>query len=260
MRLTITGSADGAGIPVQGCGCTLCRQARAVRHLRRRPTCLSVQDGGEHLLIEAGLADLGRGDWSDAPTAVLLSSWEPPNWTGLVRMHLGKGPALPVFGPQRDASDCWLVRHPGRLQIDARLTPDHETVVGRFRVHPFRISDSSTELGYGISCGEQRLAYIPLSDNMTGKQVASIQQWRPQAVVLGCPSQGRPEQRLEAAARLHRELDQPALLLVGIDHHLDQWLSQYAGPLPDGMRATRDDQRVDMAYLNEYRRLGELAS
>jgi len=100
MQLILTGSADAAGIPVPGCVCTLCRQARAVRHLRRRPTGLVLQDGTERLLTEAGAADLGRSDWLEPPHAVLLSSWEPPHWAGLVRLHLGKGAGLPVFGPQ----------------------------------------------------------------------------------------------------------------------------------------------------------------
>lgn len=256
MRLTITGSADAAGIPVQGCGCTLCRQARAVRHLRRRPGCLAVHEGGEQLLIEAGVAEPGRGDWDEAPTAVLLSSWEAPVWTGLVRLHLGKGPALPVFGP-RHRADCWLARTPGRLAVRAELTPDSETVIGRFRVRPFAVGSDAGLLGYGISCGEQRLAYLPVSDAIAAEQLALVAEWRPQTVVLGCPAQGRPDQRLEAVARLHARLGQPALLLVGIDHHLDQWLQQYAEPLPDGIRVAQDEQRLDMAYLNEYRRLGE---
>jgi phosphoribosyl 1,2-cyclic phosphate phosphodiesterase len=260
MRLTITGSADPAGIPVQGCGCTLCRQARAVRHLRRSPTCLTVREGGEQLLVEAGGRELGRGDWTDAPTAILLSSWEAPNWTGLVGMHLGKGPAVSVFGPRRSAGDCWLARHHGRLEAHAVLSPEAETLVGRFRVRPFGIGDAPELLGYGISAGEQRLAYLPSAQGITAEQARTIAEWRPQAAVVGCPTRGRPEQRLREAIGLHTALGRPALLLAGIDHYLDQWLSQHADPLPDGVRAARDGQRLEMAYLNEYRRLGELAS
>lgn len=256
MRLTIIGSADAAGIPVQGCGCTLCRQARAVRHLRRRPSCLAVHEGGEQLLIEAGPTVPAHGDWDQAPTAVLLSSWEAPSWTGLVRLHLGKGPALPVFGP-RHHTDCWLARTPGRLAVQAELTPEGEAVIGRFRVRAFAIGRDPGLLGYGISCGEQRLAYVPVADAIAAERAVAIARWRPQTVVLGCPARGRPEQRLEAVIRLHEQLGLPALLLVGIDHHLDQWLNQYAGPLPDGIRVGQDAQRLDMAYLNEYRRLGE---
>lgn len=259
MRILIAGSADPAGIPVAGCACTLCRQARAVRHLRRRPTCFTLTDGNDQLLVEAPVADLTRGDWGDAPSAILLSSWEPPNWTGLVPMHLGKGTAVPVFGPHRDGPDCWLAQRPGRLEVRPVLTADTETPVGRFRVRPFRAGASATRLALGISCGEQRLVYLPVTEAITPDQAQAIAAWHPQAVVLGAPAQGRPEQRLGAVVALHRDLGAPALLLAGIDHHLDHWLSRHAAPLPDGIRVLHDEQRLEMTYLAEYRRLGELA-
>lgn len=260
MQLNLIGSADAAGIPVPGCACTLCRQARAVRHLRRRPSCLNLQDANEQLLIEAGATDFGRSDWLEPPNAVLLSSWEPPHWAGLVRLHLGKGTALPVFGPCQSASASWLARTPGRLSVQAVLEPGKETVVGRFRIMPFAIGQHADLLAYGISCGAQRLVYIPVTGAISAAETRLIGLWRPQAVVLGCPSLGRPDERLVAVTELHAQLGHPTLLLTGIDHHLDQWLSRYAAPLPDGIRAGMDDQRLDMAYLNEYRRLGEATS
>jgi phosphoribosyl 1,2-cyclic phosphate phosphodiesterase len=260
MQLTLIGSADAAGVPVPGCACTLCRQARAVRHLRRRPTCLSLQEGNEQVLIEAGSTDFARSDWLEPPSAVLLSSWEPPHWSGMVRLHLGKGTELPVFGPRQAASAEWLRRTPGRLSIQAVLEPDRETLVGRFYVRPFTISADAGLLAYGIGCGSQRLAYIPVTESIAPEHAQQIAQWHPQAVVLGCPAQGRPDERLAHVVALYELLGHPTLLLTGIDHHLDQWLTHYAAPLPDGIRPGHDDQRLDMAYLNEYRRLGELAN
>ena len=259
MRLTLNGSGDAAGIPVHGCDCSLCRQARAVRHLRRRPTCLTLQEGNERLLIEAGNADLARNDWLESPTAVLLCSWAPPHWTGLVRLHLGRGAALPVFGPGDSASPSWLSHTPGQLTVQATLQPEHETPIGRFRVHAFALAADPELLAYGIACGEQRLAYIPATSQIDPSDAQAIAAWQPQVVVLGSPTQGRPEQRLAAVRDLHQQLDRPTLLLTGIDHHLDQWLQSHAEPLPTGVRVAQDEQRLDMAYLNEYRRLDEAA-
>lgn len=259
MNLSLLGSGDMAGIPVHGCACALCRQARAVRHLRRRPTCLDVKEGGERLLVEAGNADLARNDWLETPAAVLLCSWAPPHWTGLVRLHLGRGPALPVFGPRNDECPTWLSRTPGQLTVQPVLEPGHETTVGRFQIRPFTITTSPGLLGYGIACGEQRLSYIPAAAALTAEDADRLAAWAPQAVVLGCPTQGHAEQRIAALHRLHDQLGRPTVLLCGIDHHLDQWLQRHGDALAPGIRVARDDQRLDMAYLNEYRRLGEAA-
>lgn len=259
MRLTLTGSGDAAGTPVHGCSCALCRQARAVRHLRRRPTCLALQEGSERLLIEAGNADLARNDWLEVPNAVLLCGWAPPHWTGLVRLHLGRGTPLPVFGPRDSNCPSWLAQTPGQLTIQAVLTAGQETPIGRFQVHAFTLSADPDLLAYGISCGEQRLVYIPATVSLSADDTHRIALWEPQAVVLSCPTEGRPEQRLATVTTLHKQLERPTLLLTGIDHHLDQWLQQYAEPLPPGIRVARDDQRLDMTYLNEHRRLSETA-
>lgn len=257
MNLTLIGSGDMAGIPVHGCACALCRQARAVRHLRRRPTCLDLNESGERLLVDAGNADLARNDWTETPSAVLVCSWAPPHWTGLVRLHLGRGPALPVFGPRDSECPPWLTRTAGQLVVQPVLTPGQETVVGRFHVRPFALEGDPHLLGYGIASGEQRLAYVPATATVSEADAAPIAAWEPQAVVLGCPAAGHAEQRLTTVRRLHELLGRPTLLLTGIDHHLDQWLQRHDDMLPSGIRVARDDQRLDMTYLNEYRRLGE---
>lgn len=257
MRLTVIGSADAAGIPVHGCGCTLCRQARAVRHLRRRPTSLMLQEGDERLLIDAGDADVMRSDWREPPSAALLSGWDTPRWAGLVRLHLGRGKELPLFGPERGGCPEWLAQTPGPLSARAVLLPGQEIAIGRFQVLPFALAAAPELLGYGIRSGEQRLAYVPAAPQLSDAEAERIGEWQPQVLVLASPTDGRPADRLEAVVRLHELTGRPTLLLAGIDHHLDPWLTQHAGPLPSGIRTAQDAQRLDMTYLKEYRRLAE---
>lgn len=259
MNLTVRGSGDMAGIPVHGCACSLCRQARAVLHLRRGPTGLDLQESGERLLLEAGSADLARSDWAETPAAVLVCGWAPPHWSGLTRLHLGRGPALPLFGPRDQGCPGWLRRTPGQLAVQPVLAAGEETPIGRFQVHAFALAADPHLLAYGIASGEQRLAYLPVVDAVDDDACAAIAAWSPQVLVLGCPGAGHTEQRLAAVRELHQRLGRPCVLLVGIDHHLDQWLQRHPGALPGGVRIAHDGQRLDMTYLNEYRRLGEMA-
>lgn len=255
MRLTVLGSGDAAGIPVQGCSCSLCRQARAVRHLRRRPTSLLIQEGNERLLLQAGNAEQVRNDWQDPPSAVLLSSWQPPHWAGLIPLHLGAGPEVPVYGPAVLDHVPWLAQQHGRLVAHASLRDDQPLSLGRFQIRPFALDPEGRLLAYGIITGEQRLLFVPQLETLDTAAMAAIASWAPQAAVLDCPSTGRPNERLARVAEMHRQCGRPALLLTGIDHRMDQWLQQQAPTLPPGIRLTRDDQRLDIAYLNEHRRL-----
>ncbi len=259
VRLTINGSGDAAGIPVHGCPCTLCRQARAVRHIRRRPTSLVLQDNGDMLVIQAPTADTTRHDWDAPPTAVLLCDWTPPSWAGLIGLDLGAGPALPVLGPAAHEGEPWLTQSPGRAQARAELTDGQEVALGRFRVHPFTLDDTATTLALGVISGEQRLLYLPHTTHLPVATLERLRAWQPQVVVANCPGTGRADARLRQAVDWHERLAQPSLILTGIDHRLDQWLQNQTTSLPTGIRIGHDDERLDLAYLNEYRRLGEAA-
>lgn len=257
MHITLSGTGDAAGVPVHGCRCQLCRQARAVRHLRRRPTSLRIQEGNTQLLVEAGTRELVQQDWLESPDAVLLCSWQPEHWAGLIPLHLGAGTSIPVYGPVTQLTETWLATTAGQLTAHPSLTAGHTALVGRLQIQPFALDTTGQLLAYGIVSGEQRLAYLPSSPLLDGNDLIDLAAWQPQAIIMSCPSTGRPADRVTQIINLHQQLGRPTLLLTGIDHHLDTWLAHYAPPLPPGIRATRDDQRIDVSYLNEYRRLDE---
>lgn len=260
MHLTVLGSGDITGTPVHGCHCILCRQARAVRHLRRRPGCLQLENQGERLLINAGIADLGRRLSQDPVDAVVLTSWHPARWQGLIPVHMGKGREIGVFGPEKAEGEPWLLHQPGRLNTRAALRPDQETLIGRFRVLPFAPdmtpgAHHECRLAYGIRDGEERLVYLPAFARHDSKVIEAIRDWQADVVVAACPTSGSPSSRLAQLQRLHEQLAYPALLLIGLEHHMDLWLQSNDISLPDGIRLVADQQRLETRYLTEYARL-----
>lgn len=258
MHLIIGGSGDAAGIPVDGCHCALCRQARAVRHLRRNPTSLLVQDGADRLLILAGSPDRTRRDWQDPPQAVLLCDWQIPHWAGLIGVHLGAGPETPVLGPATDGTS-WLQSAPGRLSVRDCLRDGVPVPVGRFQVHAFALPEQAPSVALGLTCGEQRLLYLPWLDTIDKGLITRLRDWKPQAVVMDCPGSGRAEARVHHLLDWQAQLAHPAILLTGIDHHLDRWLQRHGDTLPPDVRVAHDEQRVELAYLREHRRLAQAA-
>lgn len=264
MQLTLIGSADDAGIPVHGCLCKLCRQARAVRHLRRRPRTLLLQSQGESLLVDAGTPDLDRRLMQAPVENVLLSDWRPTSWHGLLPVHLGTGTDTTVFGPLQPPLANGLAQQDGQLLLEAILQPGHEVLAGRFRILPFSLGEVSGEeqtiLAYGIRDGEQRLLYLPGLQDYDAEVVGTMAAWRPDAVVAACPGKGTPAQRLEQLGSLYATLGQVPMLITGIDHHMDTWLQAHQPPLPDGIRIAEDNLRLTTSYLAEYRRLSLMAS
>lgn len=257
MRVIVGGSGDAAGIPVHGCHCALCRQARAVRHLRRNPTSLTVQDGNDRLLILAGSPERTRRDWQEPPLAVLLCDWQAPHWAGLIGVHLGAGTEIPVLGPAGGTG--WLQSSPGRLSVRDSLRDGTTVPVGRFQIHPFALSGDTSAVALGLTCGEQRLLYLPWRPALDEDLAARLRAWRAQAVVMDCPGSGRAEARIRQLLAWHEQLAHPAILLTAIDHHLDHWLQRHGDTLPITIRVAHDDQRVELAYLREHRRLAQAA-
>lgn len=255
VRLTLCGSGDAAGVPVHGCQCTVCRQARAVRHVRRRPTCLALQEGADELVIQAPTAEATRHGWDKSATAVLLCDWTPPSWAGLIRPHLGAGAELPVLGPAAVSTPPWLTQALGRTQARAVLVDGEEVAMGRFRVHPFALDEGSTTLALGVVSGEQRLLYLPRTAHLPNRLLERMRTWQPQVVIADFPGTGAADRRLAEALSWHEQLGQPALILTGVDHQVDHWLHSQTTALPAGIRVAHDDERLDLAYLNEHRRL-----
>lgn len=58
MRLTLLGTGDARQVPVYGCDCPACRNARADAGLRRRPCSALLECAGQRWLIDSGLVDL----------------------------------------------------------------------------------------------------------------------------------------------------------------------------------------------------------
>lgn len=264
MQLTVIGSADDAGIPVHGCLCKLCRQARAVRHLRRRPRTLLLQSQGESLLVDAGTPDLDRRLMQAPVENVLLSDWRPASWHGLLPVHLGSATDTTVFGPLPSPVSHCLSQQDGQLRLAATLQPGQETLAGRFCILPFSLGETSsgeqTTLAYGIRDGEHRLLYLPGRQHYDNEIVATLAAWRADAVVAGCPLMGSPSQRLEQLGQLYAALGQIPMLITAIDHHMDSWLQARQPELPDGIRLAEDGLRLTTSYLAEYRRLSLTAS
>ena len=149
MRVSFLGTGDAGGVPLYGCDCKACEQARS-HDARRRRNCRAQVDAGETcLLIDAGLNDLTERFPPASLSAILLTHFHPDHVQGLFHLRWGKGPRIPVFAPP-DAEGCAdLYKHPGMLKF-RRLEKFTPLQIGALHVTPLPLIHSKPTFGYAI--------------------------------------------------------------------------------------------------------------
>lgn len=99
MRLTLLGTGDARQVPVYGCDCPACRNARADAGLRRRPCSALLECAGQRWLIDSGLVDLCERFPPHSLDGILQTHYHADHAQGLLHLRWGQGLVIPVHGP-----------------------------------------------------------------------------------------------------------------------------------------------------------------
>ena len=252
MRFTILGSGSAGGVPLYGCQCDACRRAALLREYRRHSTCALVETAETHLLIDAGLPDLGDRFPAGRLDAVLLTHYHMDHVQGLFRIRWGTGPKLPVLGPE-DALGCDdLFRHPGMLDFSQKTQPFETFTLGELSIIPLPLNHSRPTLGYQLEHQGARVAYLTDTCGLPPATLQWLQGNRPDLLVLDCsfaPCAETPRNHndLTRALAICDQVGANHSLLTHIDHRLDDWLLQNPGfRLPQGVGLASDMQQVEL--------------
>ncbi|MHA5867786.1 MBL fold metallo-hydrolase, partial [Pseudomonas aeruginosa] len=96
MRLTLLGTGDARQVPVYGCDCPACRNARADAGLRRRPCSALLECAGQRWLIDSGLVDLCERFPPHSLDGILQTHYHADHAQGLLHLRWGQGLVIPV--------------------------------------------------------------------------------------------------------------------------------------------------------------------
>ena len=131
MRLTLLGTGDARQVPVYGCDCPACRNARADAGLRRRPCSALLECAGQRWLIDSGLVDLCERFPPHSLDGILQTHYHADHAQGLLHLRWGQGLVIPVHGPADPEGLADLYKHPGILDFSQPLVDLHWDAIAK---------------------------------------------------------------------------------------------------------------------------------
>ena len=261
MRVTFLGTGDAGGVPLYGCNCPACVQARAMADFRRRPCSALVEagDAGEtRILIDAGLTDLPERFPPGSLSAIVLTHFHPDHVQGLFHLRWGVGASIPVYVPPDSEGCADLYKNHGLLEF-RRLSRFAPVTIGNVTLTPLPLIHSKVTFGYAIEdTVGQRFAYLTDTVGLPPKTEQFLKDWRPGSVALDCthPPQGdkpRNHNDLTRALAIAETLTPAKVWLTHISHEMDAWLLKNTSILPPHIQAAHDAQlmlEIDMSVID----------
>jgi len=253
MQLTFIGTGDCAGIPVYNCPCTVCNESRTDPNRKRGSCCASLTTtAGRRILIDAGVYDLGERFSPDDIDLILLSHYHIDHVCGLFPMRWGcSARPITIFGPDYPEGCADLLKHPGIFDFSQKLTPLVPKRFGDLEITPLSLNHSKPALGYAISAGEVRLAWLCDTSGLPVATRDYLKEYRPSTMVLDCtfPPLDAPHPNhndITRAMALHREMSPKTTYLTHIGHELDHWLSASGFILPKGVVIATDGANFEL--------------
>ncbi|MEW5904393.1 MAG: phosphonate metabolism protein PhnP [Pseudomonadota bacterium] len=247
MRLTFLGTGAAGGVPLWGCDCPVCSQARVDASAMRRPNCALLEAGDTRLLLDAGVMDVAARFPYGALDAVLLTHFHVDHVQGLFHLRWGKG-ELQVYAPHDKDGCADLYKTPGVLRF--RHVSKFETfAVGDVRITPVPLVHSKPTLGYCIEHAGARLAYLSDCRELPPGTAEFLRDWQPHTVCLDCTYPPGDEGsgnhfNLDGALELASRHPGCEWVLMHIGHRFDSWLMQARRGLPRGIALARDGETL----------------
>lgn len=249
MRVTLLGTGDAGGVPLYGCDCPACIQARMVAGFRRRPCTALVESGETRILIDAGLTDLTGRFPPGSLSAIVLTHFHPDHVLGLFHLRWGIGERIPVYGPPDSEGCADLYKNHGLLEF-RRLSKFSPVKIGDLVLTPLPLIHSKVTFGYAIEdTAGQRFAYLTDTVGLPPQTELFLKEWQPESVALDCtlpPSGNSPRNHndLTRALNIAGTLVPAKIWLTHISHELDAWLLKSQLDLPSSVAIARDGEVI----------------
>ncbi|CNC51912.1 phosphonate metabolism protein PhnP [Yersinia pseudotuberculosis] len=249
MQLTLLGTGCAQQVPVFGCDCLICTQARVEPARRRKPCSAMLYYQGETTLIDAGLPTLDQQFRAGEIQRFLLTHYHMDHVQGLFPLRWGCGNKIPVYGPP-DLDGCDdLFKHPGILDFRPPLTAFQPLQFGELRVTPVPLVHSKITFGYLLQSPNRTIAYLTDTVGLSADSALFLASKSIDLLVLDCshaPQSPPPRNHNDVTMALAiRNLLMPEeTLLTHASHQLDRWFLNNS--LPTGVSVAYDNQTVTL--------------
>lgn len=247
MRLTLLGTGNAAGVPLYGCDCEHCLEARENKTLQRSPCSGLLEVGDKRFLLDAGQTELNQRFPSGTLDGIFLTHFHPDHVQGLFHLRWGIGKKVAVYTPPDSEGCADLYKHSGILQF-LPLRKFETLELDDLRITPLPIIHSKPTFGYLFEHGQTRISYLTDTKGLPPKTQALLAQQSLELMVIDCsfvPGSDKQEHNnLDDVLAIVEPLQPLRTVLTHIGHEFDIWLKDNHHKLPphivvghDGMSA-----------------------
>ena len=243
MRLTLLGTGAAAGLPVYGCECDVCKNARGKPEFRRGPCSALLEFDGRQCLIDAGHHNLTESFPPGSLDSILLTHFHPDHVQGLFHLRWGENCHIPVYTPPDSQGCADLYKHPGILEFRS-CKKFLSFSLGELRVTPVPLIHSKPTFGYCFEYGRKRFAYLTDTKGLPPATTDFLKSQALDLLVIDCTYS--PDEMLPGHNNLHDVFDIDSklcpsqIVLTHIGHDMDVWLTQDGCRLPSSYAVAKD--------------------
>ena len=158
MKFEFLGTADTGGIPLLGCDCLVCKEARVSGRSNRSTSAYLALVDGSVILFDAGFDGLCDRFNTTTIRAIFLTHFHADHCLGLLRLRKSPNP-LVCYTPNDLEGFGDLFLH--KDSIDYRVLKDFEEIeIDTVRIVALPLNHSKPTHGYGIFTCKSHMAYL----------------------------------------------------------------------------------------------------
>lgn len=244
LEFTLLGTGDVAEIPVFGCDCAVCFAAIEDPHLARLPCSAMIElladldsenpesknsSARRVILLDAGLPDLHRRFQKGEIQAILQTHYHADHAQGMLPLRWGKGPQIPVYGPNDVQGFADLYKNPGLLTFQKPWQHGESRQISGLTITALQLLHSKPTMGYLIEYGAIKIAYLTDTVGLPAETVQYLERLWLDYLVIDCsyPPQletPRNHNDLNMVKEITQQLNCQQVVLTHIGHELELWL------------------------------------
>lgn len=254
MQLTLLGTGDVRQVPVYGCECRACDNARQNPALRRKPCSALLESGDLRLLIDGGLTDLCERFQPGDLSGILLTHYHMDHIQGLFHLRWGINDHIPVYGPEDNGAGDDLKKHSGILDFKPELTAfESFSPQAGLGITPIPMQHSKPTFGYLFEQNGSRIAYLTDTVGLPPTSEAFLQRVELDVVVIdtSLPPQPEPPRNhndLSLSVAIFQSLQPKQMVLTHLGHQMDEWLLDNTLPYQEIVVA-RDGMQIGSTLI-----------
>ncbi|MGX9521138.1 phosphonate metabolism protein PhnP [Vibrio mediterranei] len=255
MKLVMLGTGNSAMVPVWGCDCEICAEARLDRTLRREKSSAYVEHNGRKLLLDANAPDFLDRFPPGSIDKILLTHFHMDHVHSLFDLRWGKGVLIPVHAPEDEQGCDDLYKYPGVLDFSQRSLPFQSFIWQGITVTPLPLNHSRPCVGYAFELNGHCIAYLTDTNGLPEATTQWLKQRTVDWIVTDCsfPPVECEHTRLSnnhndiyQVQNIAEQCQPERIGLIHLGHNVLLWAKRHPQCFSDSFQLLHDGQEIPL--------------